>query len=455
MVVGSLGMFVQYLLAHKQVAYLRGPSAVKLCPICMNVVNHDTVLLPGATVYLIPSTRLDVHRYQLHSDESVRALLRRLADEARHTPQRLDELERLFGYNFCLDNLFLDAHLNVGLMSVLTFDRMHVFFVGGVYCKELEEFLERCNGGGLGGVAMDAYLNAWVWPRCIAGAQGLCKLRGASHAPSGSASEHLSSAVVVRKWVEDVVSPSGVCPAEAASMIALCNVIALLPLAQNGEVTPIELEQAQLNHLGLHLVAYGDTVWTPKFHMSLHLAPALRRHGCLPSCFVQERYHRIPKRFMQGRTNLRGYARGLRQGVTVQKLYEVTDPTTRASLTHQIAANGKERAAMLAFGAASRHDAVTTSPLAIVRGNNIARNDVVLFREAGRALEVGQVVFHALTKGTCYSCVVVWPVLERPGDIWLNALRTDTGRLIRTESISSAVVSANVDVDNVSTLLIP
>ena len=290
------------LLFHKEVTRWRGFNAVKLCPLCQNVCKHDSVLLPDDAGFLIPSTSLDLRRYVLHSNESVRRVLHRLDEVKQTNPDRLDRLEYLFGYNWCPNNVFLDPHLDLRLVDICTFDWMHVYFVSGIYTRELQGFTEALDEHGLGASALHGFLQLWVWPRATAGAAILCKARNKSHRPSGTASEFMASTRVVRKWVVDVVMPCNVCRLECCSMLALIATVELLPMAQAGTVDATVLEQHVLEHLRAHLAAYGASMWSAKFHYSIHLARHLLAHGCLPSCFCMERMHRFVKRFVNSRS---------------------------------------------------------------------------------------------------------------------------------------------------------
>ena len=142
LVFGTLGLFVQDLVAHKEVLYMRGHNAVKLCSLCQNVVKHTAACLPDETGFLIPSTCLDLHRYAFHTNATVKGVLQILADIVAAEPARLEEMQINLGFNYCPDNFLLDDHLNVHFVDVLVYDWMHVYFVDGIFSRELAAFLE-------------------------------------------------------------------------------------------------------------------------------------------------------------------------------------------------------------------------------------------------------------------------------------------------------------------------
>ena len=81
-----------------------------------------------------------------------------------------------------------------------------------------------------------------------------------------------------------------------------------------------------MHHLTAHQTAYEASLWTPKFHYSLHLADQLRQHRCLASCFVHERKHTSIKAAGVPRVNTTSYDIGVLEDVTVQHLWDLATP---------------------------------------------------------------------------------------------------------------------------------
>ncbi len=360
----------------------------------------------------MPTTCLDVNKYQLHTNETVKTILRRL--EACADPTRLAQMQIDFGFNHCKDNIFLDPYLDLPFVDVVCYDAMHIYMVSGIYCKELHEFLHHLNDHGLGGDSLHAYSQLWTWPKGVATARDLCKPRaGESQAPNGSASEFLSSASVVRKWVEAVVMPRNVLPLACLSMLLLLICVDALMQAQAGLIDPAALEQAILKHLRAHLDAYGDSVWVPKFHFALHLAKLLLKHGCLPTCWVLERKHRVPKRFMQGRTNRVSYSRSVLEEVTVQwLLHELCDPTLRSTMLQSRAASQGMKDILVGRGLATASSEITTSTVIVVAAKHIAKGDVALYNMDGGE-GAAHVWFHVSCDSCLMSCIADWPIAEK------------------------------------------
>lgn len=64
-----------------------------------------------------------------------------------------------------------------------------------------------------------------------------------------------------------------------------------------------ELRTALELYMRRFVEVYGEDSVTPKFHYALHLPQFLGRFGFLPSCFVQERKHRVGKRYSTDHRN--------------------------------------------------------------------------------------------------------------------------------------------------------
>ena len=453
LVFGTLGLFVQDLVAHKEVLYMRGHNAVKLCSVCQNVVKHTAACLPDETGFLIPSTCLDLHRYAFHTNATVKGVLQRLADIAAAEPARLEEMQINLGFNYCPDNFLLDDHLNVHFVDVLVYDWMHVHFVDGIFSRELAAFLELHEPHACGAEALHSYLQIWVWPKCTHGSKELCKKRGQTHTLNGSASEYLSAAQVLRKWIAGVVSPLDHHPEAIRSLTGLLNVVDVLMQAQAGAVLPRQLEDLILGHLRLHLEAYGHTLWTAKFHCSLHLPGMLEKHGILPSCFALERKHKAPKRWMQGRMKRSGWSRGVLEDVTVQFVMELCDPTHRCTQIVAHAASKRLKRAMVDAGLAQASDEVTTCAVVVVRCRNISKGDLVLFKD-GEEMRVGLVWFHVAVGASKLACVSEWDIIEKSEASW-KVLHANQPRFVSTEMLVTSVVFSDSRPGCVSTVLLP
>ncbi len=149
-----------------------------------------------------------------------------------------------------------------------------------------------------------------------------------------TASEGLCVIPVMQRFVEKVARPTAAKfmnvifrkAAEAAclSFLALCDVIMLLQVVAQGEITGRQLHDAVVAHLRLFVLAYGIDALFPKCHYALHLGSMLLRHGVLLSCFVHERKHKMVMRFATPCTNTtNNLSRTVLEEVLVSHVYSL------------------------------------------------------------------------------------------------------------------------------------
>ena len=87
----------------------------------------------------------------------------------------------------------------------------------------------------------------------------------------------MSAAPVIRKWFEDVITPTELCPAHVESVLRALDVLDLLSQVHTGNVTPAMLADALAIHYAAHVEAYGYTLFVPKHHYMLHIPAQLAK----------------------------------------------------------------------------------------------------------------------------------------------------------------------------------
>ena len=141
----------------------------------------------------------------------------RLKDIALHDPALLFEKEQDFGFKWNPHSWLQDPGLDVLAMQVLVFDWMHCWCEKGVWELEFGACMDLLSAHGYGTRLLHTYLQYFKWPLAYASGRDVCKGSVQERKipkdvrPAGSASEMLSVGPVVRKWLEDVVKPTGVC----------------------------------------------------------------------------------------------------------------------------------------------------------------------------------------------------------------------------------------------------
>ena len=246
-------------------------------------------------------------------------------------------------------------------------------------------------------------------------ARAVCKngVRAKDVDPSGTASEFLSVGPLIRKWLEDVVKPKGICIAHVTSLLLAISVTDLLLQVNTGCINPRMLANALARHYAAHIIAYGFALFKPKHHFMLHLPEQLEYSSFLISCFVHERKHKIIKRWavpMCTGNNVK-YDRGLLEECTRAHVEALKEPLLKPCLIETRPADPKVVATLRAQGFASAESALT-GRTARVQGRTIAVGDVVLYAagDGSRDVHIGEVYFHASLDHHLLVGLANWPV---------------------------------------------
>eukprot|EP00959_Pyramimonas_sp_CCMP1952_P042865 896903-Pyramimonas_sp.AAC.1 len=264
LVSGSLSILVQDERAHKFMTHCKGAGGIKPCCLCQNVVLPTSTLLPDATGYCISAKCHDVSKYHLHTNESLRGIQKKLRHEATAgTKSELERLEILLGFKYERDGLLQDDELDVSMVDIFAWDWMHCYLVGGAFEREVDLYVQKTSDYHLGYAVLDAYVRRWEWPKGYAHARE-CFTDGRF---SGTASEQISLAPIIAKFASDIViGRQNVCIPESESMIAVCDVIGMLSIANSGHLKASDLGAGIIKHLHLREAAYGLLAWKPKDH---------------------------------------------------------------------------------------------------------------------------------------------------------------------------------------------
>ena len=238
-------------------------------------------------------------------------------------------------------------------------------------------------------------------------------------------------------------------------MLALLDVVDSLMDAQSGVIDPTRFEALVLQHLRAHLDAYGDEIWTPKFHYALHLAHHLLMHGCLPSTFVLERKHKVTKRACEGRRNLTSFDRGVLEEVTLQHFYDLQSPLVSVVCVRAHKANSKQRQALSSLFHINEDKPVEVSGEAKVLNRSIVMGDVAAFQEDGN-VHLGDVYLHAIIDDQHWTCISEWDVVEKPRPFVTKCRVGLQPRIVKTDCfLESGIFSRPANVGGIATILMP
>ena len=390
-----------------------------------------------------------------------RTMQRRLHQLALHDPGELGLKEQDFGYKYNPHSWLQDPGLDVQAIKVFAFDWMHCWVEGGVWDVELCALMGKLAPHGYGGRHLHAYLQRFQWPKGYASGRWVCKGSVQERAqprevpPNGSASEMVSVAPVVAKWLTDVVMEAGICTAHVTSALLCISVMDLLTSASTGSVTPEMLADAIARHYAAHLAAYGYSVWKPKHHFMMHIPSQLQQFKFLVACFVHERKHKTVKRWAVQHLSKRAYERSLLEECTLAHLTELQEPLLKPFLQDPRIADARLVSA-LREGGFPAADSVLSARSVRVHSRLVVKGDVVLYCGGGlRAnVQAGEVYFHASIGGECITCLSNWPV-NGETEHWKKVVVADQPCTVPSAWLLQSVIFSPASVGKKATVLMP
>ena len=209
-----------------------------------------------------------------------------------------------------------------------------------------------------------------------------------------TASEGLTVYPIALHYFCTVVLPLR--PDLAAPIMAymlLCDVLDLLVECKNGRPCSAEkLHSAIVAWMAAHFAYYGEAHWVPKHHYCMHLARLLKRFGCLPACWTQERHHRIIKRFIEDFYTKRTMEYGLCVKLLVERLH---DNTTALVLDGLCESHPAPQTMVDALRKAFTNIGGLISSASSARSDSMifCRRDIILARLADGAVHAGMIWF--------------------------------------------------------------
>jgi hypothetical protein len=444
-----LAVFIADEKAIKQLTSVKGSAGRKLCLFCCNV-KAWRFFKPDPHGFHVPSTCLDKASLKLHTDRSLKEACNKVL-RAKGTlgKTQFEEYERDMGvgYNEKYHPLLRDDFLPI---STIMFDPQHVYFSEGIFTVELSCFFDRLEAAdvGLGFEAVDAYLRSWIWPKAYTSGANIFK-KGKLQA---TASQLVSAAPVIKKWVQSVPQRAGVLLPECESMVCLCDVVECVQGAIHGTVDADIFESKIYEHLGKQQAAYGTECWKAKNKHAMHLADMYRTHKRLFACFTMERKHKVPKRFAAQRVNTKAYEQGLLEEVTDQHLWELKQPLLATTLTQPRPATQTMSDAVIQQMNLLPDTNVSTSLDCRVQGRTVRRGDVVWLVDNTVAL----IWFVFGVGDVAYACVSRWPLAREVSDTCIVVHVRDVPLFISVDLITQSLIYKMEPINPpVATVLVP
>ena len=253
----------------------KGHAGNKPCPCCRNITSRAWA---NSDLNLEPITSIDLSKWVPHTDETVRAVFRRLASvAATGTKAQLEELETMLGWKHCPSNVVCFGAGEFRPISTLMFDWMHIFVAHGLLDREFELFAaavqkQHPRFGLLR--QLNDYVQKWTLPRQFASISTVFS-KGKL---SATASQQLSLVPVLAKFCRDVLH-GHIEPKALDSMLALCRLVELVREVSQHNCNADTLHDATMEYAKSHQSAHGSAHWVFKHHQALHLPGMLRKHG--------------------------------------------------------------------------------------------------------------------------------------------------------------------------------
>ena len=373
----------------------KGHQSHKSCCLCMNCTNHKPpgggVPLHQRTDYAVPLTECNFSKFELHTDESMRAMLMKLrASKGVLDAASFADREVACGFNWNPHNMLLNERLNIGLASCIMYEWTHVTVSSGIADVEFGLFMKAMRDRRTDTTydELAGYVKQWQCPKSNPSLDKLFtkasqknNLKNASF--SSSVSEFLTLAPILARWLACVVAVRGEAMELVRSMIAVLQVLELLQAVRRTRVLPELLRAAIEGHFKLFLLAWGEDYVRPKHHFALHLWHMLEHFGFLLATMTNERRHRLVKRYTRPRSGTQTWEFGVVCDITSHQMWEIKEQFLTSGRTES-----KPRPRMLKVIAevcpGISHDSVVLHARVPIADGHASHGDVVLCRHAGQ-----------------------------------------------------------------------
>ena len=325
--------------ALKDMLDCKGHAGLKCCVLCQNCVLHksqqSSVPLHVFGDYAVSIAEPDFKRFQMHTDDTLREVVAKI-NTYKSTLSNTDFAARslMLGFNWNPKQILCNPRFQLQGVSMLMWDWAHVYICDGVADSEFGDFMQVMERSKSGTTykELGQYVESFTLPSCRPSLTRLfdgSRYRNyiATGKFSATASEFLSLAPILRRYLECVAAPRGNQPKHVASMLAALDVIDLLQACKHpGCVRPKDLYSAIALHFRAFLVAYGQNETRPKHHYALHLPLMLKQFGVLMNTLMHERRHKVAKRYSSNRFSTVQFETGMVEDVTCHQLWELSLP---------------------------------------------------------------------------------------------------------------------------------
>lgn len=449
----KLGYFLQDGLAQKTIWSLKGDSGTRFCLYCQNLVTSRSGIEGG----VLTSNSFDLSSIVQSTDKSLQRTIERIA--ANHTTMSHDDFalwQQATGFNFCKQSLPWDPLLGSALLprEMFTHDWMHTFFVTGVFNIMTQLVMDEIDAS----FRVNAYQMAqsciehWVLPGDKSNVYHLLsqKHRKANKQAGVfkcAAGEALSLYPLLAFFFQHVVLRAGGCANHIAAYCAMADLIDLIQVIPLQIVSCELLEDAVASFLQACLACSLLSSMTTKFHWLLHLPFHVKKFEAkglgrmLPSCFVQERKHKVAKRYAENICNTSKFESSILQEIICHDLAQLKGSNSfqcKARLEKESPVPKKLAAFLKQHFGRNPANSATCNSAFLDPAGKCQRKDVVVLKNS--ELCVAHIWFHASFDDKIVSLVSLWEIQEfNKHQGHATCKKVDDAVLIDTSRILSAV----------------
>ena len=462
--------------AFKDMLDCKGHGGTKCCFLCQNCVLHKapqgSIPLHLFSEYTVSIAEPDFKKFHMHSDQSLRDVITKLNEYKLVLNDKDFEIRsQMLGFNWNPKSIICNPTFQLQCVSFTMFDWAHTYICDGLADAEFGAFMQvmcRNKSSGTTYAGLAEYVEGFRVPKCR---RSLARLfdgaRYKNYVATGkfpaTASEFLTLAPILRRYLRRVVQPLGCNPKHVESMVAVMDVVDMLQATKHRDcVQPSSLYRAIAMHFRLFIAAYGANDVRPKHHYALHLPLMLKQFGVLVTTLVHERRHKLAKKYARNRDATVQFERGLVEDVTCHQLWELGQPFFQTGSSAQ--PKGQIMKALRDMFPCSAGFDITLHDNIAVNGGVAKHGDVVSFAFEGHQC-VGSL---CLTIGVApcdhespdhhdlVSIVRMWEPVEPTTDVECRSFRvTDHQVKIQTQSLGTVYTYWRSECKSACAILVP
>ena len=328
--------------AMKELTSCKGHAGIKCCFYCQNCTlarqpgGHGDDALPFHLFsdFCVTIAEFNIKKFLAHTDESIRNHVQRLHGlKGTMTDAMYSEREIVYGFNYNQRSVILNERYAYNVISGSMIDWAHTWVSDGLADTEWGTCMKKVNAAH---PQLTTYTEFGKYALSFTTPIGrplpkhlFDPLRCKNYIKKGSfaaiASEFLTLAPIIKRYLSRVVVHRGQCMDHVLSMRAVLDVLELLQASKNpGIVDPLALFEAIQKHLILYSRAYGAESVRPKHHYSLHVPKLLADFNFLFNTMTHERKHRTAKKYTVNRKITKSFELGTLEDVTCHGLWELS-----------------------------------------------------------------------------------------------------------------------------------